>query len=193
MQSFVLLLDCPDRDHLQEALSVCREFLKSRTPKRRERCTIYLLDPPGSSWDTLEAVRDTGFQDRFQVVHRKDKLSYHHVLHRTDVWVTGGRIQRNLIMEEVCQRGKVLVNYGGRLSGGELQASWYFAIQEGHPLDRSGALCELLTRLYEDPEAVRWMRRYAHQHYNQYCNRVTRENLVRAMDRVPQTARRLSA
>ncbi|MCF8237038.1 MAG: hypothetical protein K9I85_02700 [Saprospiraceae bacterium] len=193
MQSFVLLLDCPTREQLLECIHVSSSFLRSRTPKRREKVRIILLDPPGPIFNLLEEIRSTGFEYHFQVLHRSDTLLFQSLRTRVDVWLTGSRITPAWLMNEICQRGKILINYSGKLAGGDLQASWYFAIKEGHPQDRKTSLTNLLNKLYEDPEAVRWLRRYAHQHYNQYCNRMTSANLIQSMDRTASIPERLSA
>ncbi len=193
MQSFVLLLDCPTREQLLECIHVSESFLRLRTPKRREKVSILLLDPPGPIFNLLEEIRATGFEHHFQVLHRKDTLLFQRLRSRVDVWLTGSRITSTWLMNEICQRGKILIHYNGKLSGADLQASWYFAIKEGHPQDRKTGLIDLLNKLYEDPEAVRWLRRYAHQHYNQYCNRKTSANLIQSMDRSMAMPERLSA
>ena len=193
MQSFVLLLECPTRDHLLESIHVADLFLRMRTPKRRERVRIILLDPPGPIFNLLEEIRGTGMEHHFQIVHREDTLLYQHIRSRVDVWLTGGRISKSWLMSEICQRGKILINYRGKLASRDIQASWYFSIQDGHPQDRIADLTSLLNKLYEDPEAVRWLRRYAQQHYNQYCNTLTTENLIQSMDRRPVHPERISA
>lgn len=186
-------MDCPTRDHLLESIHVAVLFLRSRTPKRRERVSIILLDPPGPIFNLLEEVRATGMEQHFQIVHRADTLLFQHIRTRADVWLTGSRISKTWLMNEICQRGKILINYQGKLTGRDIRASWYFPIQEGHPQDRMAELSNLLNKLYEDPEAVRWLRRYAQQHYNQYCNRVTSDNLIQSMDRRSSFPERISA
>lgn len=193
MQSFVLLLECPSRDHFQEILFSTRQFLQSRTPKRRERVHIYLLDPPGPLLDLLEQIRAAGLQDRFQVVHRSDQQAFHRIRNRADVWLTTGRISHAWMMNEICQRGKILIQYHFRPQNRVEQANWHFQIHEGHPHDRQAHLFELLTKLYEDPEALRWLRRSSHQGYNSYCNQITRDHLIQTMDQVIPAAKRLSA
>lgn len=193
MQSFVLLLECPSREHFQEILSSAKLFLQSRTPKRRERVQVYLLDPPGPLFDVLEEIRAAGFQERFQVIHRTDGMAFQRIRNRVDVWLTSARVTATWMMNEICQRGKVLIQYHFRPQSRLEQTNWHFQIYEGHPLDRQATLLDLLSKLYEDPEALRWLRRAAHQRYNQYCNQVTRDHLIQTMDQVVPSAKRLSA
>ncbi len=193
MQSFVLLLDCPTRDHLHESIRVADQFLRSRTPKRRERVRIILLDPPGPVFNLLEEIRATGMEQHFQIVHRTDTLLFQHIRTRVDVWLTGRRISKSWLLSEICQRGKIVINYQGKSAGSDMDASWLFSIQEGHPQDRMSKLIDLLNKLYEDPEAVRWMRRYSQQFYNQYCNTVTSNNLIQSMDSRRLQHERISA
>ena len=193
MKSFVIVLEWTTRESFLEIIQAAQHFLRSRTPRKRTRVAFVMLDPPGPIFQLLEEIRSTGLADYFKVIHRADRTLFAKLQQESRVWIREGRVEREEILQDICGLGNVFIHYCGKVTGGDVRGSWYFAIQEGHPEDRKNLLTGLLNDLFEDPDAIRFLARKAKRHHNAYCNQITREHLLQAMQPVMRLASRVSA
>jgi hypothetical protein len=182
MLTLSVLVQCPDKQSLQEVLSAAYSFLKSCSPKRRDGVRFYLLEPPVSPMQVLEDSSRAGFASHFRIVHENDLATWKEVGQEIQVLVRSGKVTGTWILDSVCRHGRALVLFEQR--GQPLKpehAAWCLEVYETRAEERVECLRQHFRQLFDDPSALSYMRRQALHYYNQYCNQVTRHNLLRAM------------
>ncbi len=181
MLLFPIIIKCTDEVAFEECIQATHAVLAACTPKKRERIVFVLLDPPQPLLRIVQQVRNSGFNPHYKICQKGDYNSLHDLSKEAVGWIHDGRIEFAWAMDQVCKKGKILINFGGRLVGGDISGHWYHEINEVHSFDRQAILTAKLLDFIEDPAALQCMRHNAQVHYNRYCNHITRINLLKAM------------
>ncbi len=181
MLLFPIIIHCSDVVTFAECIQAANAVLATCTPKKREKILFVLLDPPQPFLQIVEQIHKSGYSPHFKISHNADYMCTRDLTQDAVGYILDGRIEFAWAMDQVCKKGKILINYGGRLAGAEISGHWYQEINKEHAYDRMAELTAKLMDLIEDPAALQCIRRNAHVHYNRYCNHITRINLLKAM------------
>jgi hypothetical protein len=182
MLSYAVLVQCPKQESFQETLKAALQFLQSCTPKARQAIRFYLQDPPVAVMEVLDTTRQMGLAGHFRILHEQETAAWREAGKEIQIQVLTGKLSRDEILNQVCRPGRILIHYHSRPMAFAHKAPWYLQVREGQSEQRVVGLQQLLRQLFDDPSAISYMRRQAMEHFNRYCNQLTRLNLLQAMD-----------
>lgn len=163
MQKFQIIIHTDEALELQECVESTIDFMQHLTPRRREKVQVVLLTS-AAAMPLVEQLREYGLSSQFRLVKSTADLPECEA-QDTTVWVLTGELQSEWLLHEMCRRSRMVIHYRGKLRGKRITGGWYLTVNERHPLDRKHRLSRLFNTLYQDPAAIRLMRRQSKGYY----------------------------